>query len=111
MVDKFAPIPEANNSPTPYTNSKLKDMGDGTFARSVYSASPNNYLSITPSDDTLLSGIQFIRVGGAGNIALKGVNPDSSVVTIAVSGGEYLPFGSGYIMAATTATSIVGFSL
>jgi hypothetical protein len=52
---------------------------------------------------------QYLRVGVAGNLALKG-SADASAVTIPVTAGEYVPFNSGQVMATnTTATGIVAF--
>lgn len=71
---------------------------------------PSIFAAITPNDNTRLEGWRFLRIGGAGNLVLKGASPDADTVTLAVSAGEYVPFGAGVVMAATTATSIVGFA-
>jgi hypothetical protein len=66
---------------------------------------------ITPSDTTLLQGYQWLRIGGAGNLVLKGSDSGAvATAAIAVTAGEYVPFGAGYVMAATTATGIQGFA-
>lgn len=70
---------------------------------------PRTFKTITPSDTTLLDHLQWIRVGGAGNMVIKGVEPDAVAETFAATAGEYVPFGSGYVMAATTATGLKGF--
>lgn len=69
---------------------------------------PNEYNPVTPSDTTLLSGCSYLRVGVAGNLVLQGKN-SSTPVTIPAAANEYVPFGSGMVMAATTATGIVAF--
>jgi hypothetical protein len=64
--------------------------------------------AITPSDSTVVT-TNYLRIGGAGNLALKGTS-DGAAVTIAVTAGEYVPFSSGNVMATnTTATGIVAF--
>jgi hypothetical protein len=71
---------------------------------------PVSYQAITPSDTALVGGYQFLRVGVAGNLAIKGVN-DAAAVTLAVTAGEYVPFSAGYVMATnTTATGVVGIA-
>jgi hypothetical protein len=68
---------------------------------------PTQFTTVTPSDSVMLSGLQFLRVGVAGNLAVKGVG-QSTAVTVAVSAGEYFAFGAGYVMATnTTATGIL----
>jgi len=67
---------------------------------------PNTFFEVTPADGALLQGCQYLRIGGAGNLVLKGVQPDAVARTYVVAEGEYFPFGAGYVMAATTATSI-----
>ena len=69
---------------------------------------PDTFPTITPSDSALITNLQYIRVGGAGNLVIKGI--DGTVQTLAVTAGEYVPFGSGYVMAATTATGLVAFA-
>lgn len=60
--------------------------------------------AVTPSDDNWYDNVKWLRVGGAGNLVIKG--DGGSTVTIAVAAGEYVPFVGGRVMAATTATSI-----
>lgn len=67
-----------------------------------------DYFDIVPSDVTLLKNLQYLRIGGAGNLVLKGRGASAPTASIAVAAGEYVPFGDGYVMAATTATAIVG---
>jgi hypothetical protein len=69
---------------------------------------PEIFTTITPADATLLSGYQWLRIGGAGDLVVQGPW-QSAPETIPVEAGEYVPFGSGYVMAATTATGIKGF--
>jgi hypothetical protein len=71
-------------------------------------AAPVSFVAITPSDTDVIGGFLFLRIGGAGNLAVKGVD-DGAAVTIAVTAGEYFPFGAGFVMSTnTTATGIVG---
>ena len=68
---------------------------------------PESFPSITPSDTTLLSGLQYLYVGVSGDVALKGFNDAAATVFKAVPQGSYIPFGAGYVMATnTTATNI-----
>lgn len=71
---------------------------------------PQTIFTITKSDSNRLDGLQWIRCGGDGNLVLKSIEPDALSITIAVTAGEYVPFGSGYVMNATTATPLVGFA-
>ena len=67
-------------------------------------------LAITPSDSTNLSTnkIRALRIGGAGNLAIKALN-DSVATTLSVVAGEYIPISPSYVMATnTTCTGIVG---
>lgn len=68
-----------------------------------------DYFDVVPSDGTLLKNLEYLRIGGAGNLVLKGRSASAPTSAIAVAAGEYVPFGDGYVMAATTATGIVGF--
>lgn len=80
-------------------------LGPNPFAPSA-AAAPVTFQTCTPSDSVLLGGFQFLRIGAAGNVALKGVN-DSVSTVIPVAAGEYVPFGAGYVMATgTTATTL-----
>lgn len=70
---------------------------------------PDLFVDITPSNSTLLSGLQYLRVTGAGNLALKSKNGGPSII-VPAQAHEYVPFGSGYVMSTgTTATGIQGF--
>lgn len=86
----------------------LVDTGGNAYTASGGSASgPTQYAAITPSDSTLLTGYQFLRIGVAGNISIKPTVGGTAVV-IVVTTGEYFPFGTGVVMATnTTATGIV----
>lgn len=69
-------------------------------------------LAITPSDDTDLSAqaIRGLWVGTGGNLSVIALN-DSSAVTISnVADGTMLPIMVKKVMAATTATGIVGMA-
>lgn len=73
-------------------------------------SAPSIFMGVTPNDSTLLQGLQFLRIGGAGNLVLKSAEGPTATVTLAVTAGEYVPFGAGYVMAASTATGIVGMA-
>jgi hypothetical protein len=71
---------------------------------------PSQFFGITPNDSVKFEGMQWIRVGGAGNLVIKGVQDGATARTYAVTAGEYVPFGAGYVMAATTATTLEGLA-
>ena len=74
------------------------------------SGPPESFQAVTPSDTTLLSGCQFLYVGGTGTLVLKGFNDAGPTTLTAVPAGEFVPFGAGYVMAASTTTGIVALS-
>jgi hypothetical protein len=67
--------------------------------------------AITPSDATVTTAItaKGIKVGGAGNLVVKAVAGGADV-TYAAAAGDYFPCQVSRVMAASTATSIVGLS-
>lgn len=67
---------------------------------------PSRFVDITPSDTTPVSTTIGIRVGGAGTIVIK--NLDSTTVTLTVTAGEVLSGRFYIVMAASTATLLVG---
>lgn len=67
---------------------------------------PTHFAAVTPSDSVLLAGGSFLRVTTAGDLVLKSAD-GSSTVTVAVTLGEWVPFYSGYVMAATTAAVVL----
>lgn len=73
---------------------------------------PSEYTNVVTSDTLIQGPFQYLRIGVAGNLVLKSATPGAVVTSaMAVTAGEYVPFGSGYIMATnTTASSIVAFS-
>ncbi|CAD7335133.1 hypothetical protein FIM10_01760 [Sphingomonadales bacterium 56] len=71
---------------------------------------PNQFIAITPSDGALLKNFQRLVIGGAGNLVLKSANGTDADVTLPVAAGQVVPFASGYVRAATTATGIVGMN-
>ena len=74
-------------------------------------AQPTTSVAITPSDSTDLTATvtKGLWVGVAGNLSVK-LSADSVAVTIAnVPSGTYVPGAFSRVMAASTATSIVGF--
>jgi len=66
-----------------------------------------SWTAVTPSDTTLLSGLQWLYVGGTGDVVIKGLNDSAAATLKAVPVGGWIPFAGGYVMAATTATLIV----
>lgn len=78
-------------------------MGIGTLV-------PEKIVEITKSDDTDVTGIRAIRVGTlAGDVVVK--NGDGTIVTIpGVQVGETVLTGRiSRVMAATTATGLIGY--
>lgn len=74
-------------------------------------ATPTTPTAITKSDatDTTTITAKGILVGGAGNVVVRGVGSTTDV-TIAAVAGQYIPLQSSRVMAATTATGLVGLS-
>lgn len=70
-----------------------------------------NYSSaaaVTPSDATVLSGVQGIYIGGAGNLAVMPYGSSTAVTFIAPPVGTVLRLRVSKVMATnTTATNIV----
>jgi len=69
-------------------------------------SSSADYVTITPSDSVTLSGLKGIYVGVEGNLVVQGTSNVS--VTFKVQAGQILPIAPVRVMAATTATSIIG---
>lgn len=68
-------------------------------------------VAVTPSDTTDLTGVRGVYVGGTGNLVVQFINPignANSITLSAVPAGTILPLQVAKIMAATTATLIVG---
>lgn len=75
---------------------RVSDPGDDGF-------------SIAPSDTEKLEEIpKYLYVAGAGDLHLKGRGKNRVVVLTNVPAGVFVPFRPEYVMAATTATGIVG---
>lgn len=74
-------------------------------------ATPTTPTAITKSDstDTTTITAKGILVGGAGNVVVRGVGSTTDV-TIAAVAGQYIPLQASRVMAATTATGLVGLS-
>lgn len=66
-----------------------------------------SFADITKSDTTLLTGLQWIYVGGTGDLVLKSADGTTTGTFKAVPVGTFIPFGSGYVMAASTTTLLV----
>jgi hypothetical protein len=70
--------------------------------------SSDEYVAITKSDDTVLVGVRALYVGGAGDVAVRAPGSSTTITFVGVPAGTVLPIVVGKVMAATTATSIVG---
>ena len=64
---------------------------------------PKTYKTLTPNNTILLQGWQWLRAKNDGDLIIKGCEPDAVAETIAVTAGEYFPFGAGYLMVGSTA--------
>lgn len=86
---------------------------DGTpDTRSVGKSAISTPTAITPSDATDLTTLASIGVtiGVAGNLAFRMAGAPSTTITLAVVAGQYIEGQFTRIMAATTATGIVGWA-
>lgn len=67
--------------------------------------------AVTPSDVTVLVGARALYVGGAGNLTVEMLNPESAAATVTFSGvpaGTLLPISVERVLSTgTTATLIV----
>lgn len=74
-------------------------------------ATPGTPSAITKSNDTVTTTItaKGILVGGAGNLVVKPAAGGDDV-TLVVVAGQYVPLQCSRVMAATTATGLVGLS-
>ena len=67
-------------------------------------------IPITPSDSTDLTGIKQIYIGGAGNLAVRLTrDPNTTITLTAPPVGSVWKLSVTRVMAATTATNLVGF--
>jgi hypothetical protein len=77
------------------------------ISQSIYSLIAG--FSVTANDSTPLVDVRALYVGGAGDVVVRMVG-DGSVLTFkAVPGGTLLPVQVDRVMAASTATFILGF--
>lgn len=66
-------------------------------------------VAITPNDTTDLTGIKQIYVGGTGALAVKLTRDPNTVITFsAVPVGTVFKLSVTRVMAATTATNLIG---
>lgn len=64
--------------------------------------------TVIPDDDVYYVGVSYLRIGGPGELVIKGMSGDPK--TFVVAAGEYVPFTRpGFVMEATTATDILVF--
>jgi hypothetical protein len=72
--------------------------------------SPTTHNAITKSDATELDDLANVGViiGGAGDLAYRLAGAPSTTITLPVVAGQFVPGQFTRVMAATTATSIVG---
>lgn len=69
---------------------------------------PQAFVAVTPSDSNVLYGAQWLYVGTAGNVAIKGLNDSAAATLSNVPAGSFIPFANGSVMATnTTASNIV----
>jgi hypothetical protein len=71
---------------------------------------PTTHTAITKSDATDLTSLANVGViiGGAGDLAYRCTGNPSTTVTLTVVAGQFIPGQFTRVMAATTATNIVG---
>lgn len=66
-------------------------------------------VAITPNDSTDLTGIKQIYIGGAGNLAVRLVrDPNTTLTFTAPPVGSVMKLHVTRVMAATTATNLIG---
>lgn len=64
--------------------------------------------AVTPSDATDLTGVRAIYVGGAGDVAIRGIHDSAAVTLSSVPAGSIIPIQVDRVMSTnTTATNIV----
>lgn len=65
-------------------------------------------VAITPSDGTDLTGVRTVLVGGAGTVIVRFTRDPSTSIIITAVAGQILPVIITRVMAASTATGLVG---
>ncbi len=65
-----------------------------------------SFRAITPSDTVPLTGLQWLYVSVAGTVIVQGLSDATPVSLGTVAAGSFIPFLSGYVMAASTATVV-----
>jgi len=67
-------------------------------------------IAITPSDTTVYDPpLKALWVGGAGNLSVIASDDTAAVTISGINGGQIIPVMAKQVLAATTATSIVGW--
>lgn len=78
------------------------------MARAFEGFMPSRWVTVTPSDDTDLTGSIGLYVGGTGNVSARTLNNASTTVVFAtVPAGTFIAGNFTRVMAATTATTIL----
>lgn len=66
------------------------------------------FVPITPNDNTRIGMVAGIYCGGAGDLICK--DADGNQATFKVGAGQVVPISPAIVMAATTASAIVGLA-
>lgn len=100
-----------NTTPPALTNGQQAALQSDIKGRLQTSSAPaSSLVTITPSDATVLStSLRAIYVGGSGNLVVMAFDDVSAVTLIGVTAGTIIPIRAKKVMAATTATNLVGF--
>lgn len=80
---------------------------DGRAVNDFAQEGTPNFVAVTPSDSTVLTGVRALYIGGAGNLYVKD-NGGTTVAFMGVLAGTVLPISPSKVMStSTTATNIV----
>lgn len=72
---------------------------------------PNRFINLTPSgaDVTVPDGVEFIRIGGTGDVAIEDYGGNSITLTGFSANDYLLPIPRKIKLTGTTVSQIVGF--